>query len=183
MSKTNEWYLVSSRGSILFYIAANPGCTVAQIADATSLTRRGVWGIATDLKRAGMITTKTVGRRNHFTVDMGASFLHPTLPEFPLRVILGELVSLRDHSGQTTTKMHGICTILGQLSELATSSCPRPGCSGSLIAGGDGNTCLLCGRDPDAAQPDVLYNADGRMAREPRPGGRKRLRVSPSATS
>ncbi len=96
MSQTNEWYVVSSRGSVLFYIALNPGCTIADLTEAMSLTRRSVWGIVSDLKRAGMITTEKVGRRSHYTVDLEASFLHPTLPEFPLRVILGELVSRRD---------------------------------------------------------------------------------------
>ena len=123
-----------------------------------------------------MITTKNVGRRHHFTVNMEASFLHPTLPEFPLGVILGELASLRDHSGHATGKMRGICTVLDQMSELATSYCPRPGCSGSLISGVHGNACLLCGRDPDATLPEVRYNVDGGLGREPRPGGRKRLR-------
>ena len=177
MSQPTQWYLVSSRGSILFYIAANPGCTAAQIADAASLARRSVSAILSDLKRAGMITTKTVGRRHHFTVNMGASFLHPTLPEFPLGVILGELASLPDRSGQVTTKRHGTGTRLDQLSELARSSCPRAGCCGSLISSEDGNTCLLCGRDPDGAQPNVRYNRDGRMARGARPGGLTGLRT------
>ena len=56
-----------------------------------SLTQRSVYAIVGDLRRAGMITTKTVRRRSHFAVNMGASFLHPTLPELPLRVILGKL--------------------------------------------------------------------------------------------
>lgn len=175
MSRTNEWCLVSSRGSILFYIAVNPGCTIEHIAEATSLTRRSVLGIVGDLKRAGMIIAKTIVRRHHFTVNMGASFLHPKMPEFPLSVILGKLVAIRNHSGQSTGK-HGMCTTPSQSPEQATSSCPRPGCSGSLISGPDGNTCLLCGRDPDATRPEVQHNVDGRLCREPRPGGLKRLR-------
>jgi hypothetical protein len=171
VSRTKEWCLVSSRGAILFYIAVSPSCTVQQIADAMSLTRRSVYGIVVDLKRAGMITTKTVSRRHQFAANMEASFLHPTLPEFPLGVILDELASLRDDGGQATTKMQRICTKLDQLSEVVTSSCPRPGCSGSLISSVDGNTCLLCGRDPDGAQPNIRHNRDGRMSREALPGG------------
>ena len=161
MSQSNEWCLVSSRGAILFYVALNPGCTVAGIADAMSLTRRSIWGIVGDLKRAGMITAKTVARRHHLTVNMGASFFHPTLPEFPLKVILGKLV-----------RSSSTC----QYPFPRTRACPRPGCSGSLISGVDGNTCLLCGRNPDATRPEVRYNVSGGLGREPRPGGRKRLR-------
>ena len=138
MSQINEWYLVSSRGSILFYIALNPGCTIADLTDAMSLTQRSVWGIVSDLRQAGMITTEKVGRRSHYTVNLEASFLHPTLPEFPLSVILGELVSLSDslndrteedsqdhcevanaavaaHSVKTTTNMHRICMNTGSV--------------------------------------------------------------------
>ena len=161
MSLTNEWCLVSSRGAILFYIAANTGCTVAQIADVMSLTQRSVYAIVGDLRRAGMITTKTVRRRSHFAVNMGASFLHPTLPEIPLRVILGKLMRTSSTCQDPSPRAR---------------ACPRPGCCGSLISGVEGDTCLLCGRDPDATPPEARFNVDGRQHREPRPGGLKRLR-------
>ncbi len=44
MTIENHWYLVSSHGSILFYVAVNPNCTIKEIAEAMSLTRRTVWG-------------------------------------------------------------------------------------------------------------------------------------------
>lgn len=169
MSPTHEWYLLSSRGVILFHIAVNPGCTIAQIAEMTSLTQRSVWSIVNDLKRASMITTKIVRRRSHFAVNMGASFLHPTLPEVPLKVILGKLVSLRDRLSR-----HGPSP--------SAHACPWPGCGGSLIAGDERDTCLLCGRDPVVAQPAMRVRADGRIAREPRPGGWKSERSLPQAS-
>ena len=138
MIQTNEWYVVSSRGSVLFYIALHPGCTIPDLTDAMSLTRRSVWGIVSDLRRAGMITTTKKGRRSHYTVNMEASFLHPTLPDFPLSMILGELVSRREslmaepvktaenesevangatpvHSVRTIDTMHRICTNTGSV--------------------------------------------------------------------
>ncbi|TEU01434.1 MAG: MarR family transcriptional regulator, partial [Dehalococcoidia bacterium] len=45
MPIANNWYLVSSHGAILFYIAVSPDCTISEIADAMSLTRRTVWGV------------------------------------------------------------------------------------------------------------------------------------------
>lgn len=169
MSPTHEWYLLSSRGVILFHIAVNPGCTIAQIAEMTSLTQRSVWSIVNDLKRASMITTKIVRRRSHFAVNMGASFLHPTLPEVPLKVILGKLVSLRDR-------------ISRQDRSPRAHACPWPGCGGSLISGDERDTCLLCGRDPVAAQPAMRVRSNGRVAREPRPGGWKSERSPPRAS-
>lgn len=96
MSGRNHWYLVSSHGSILFFIAVNPDCTISQIADAMSLTRRAVWGVVGDLRRAGMLRVRKAGRRHHYTVNLDAAFRHPVLDGFPLRVVLAELVARRE---------------------------------------------------------------------------------------
>ena len=93
MPIANNWYLVSSHGSILFYIAVSPGCTISEIADAMSLTRRTVWGVIGDLRRAGMLKVRKEGRRHHYTVNLDAPFKHPVVDGVRLRVILGELVA------------------------------------------------------------------------------------------
>ncbi len=88
----SNFYLVSSQGAILFYIAFNPDCTIQQIADAMALTRRTVWGTVKALRRAGMVHLRRQGGRHHYTVILDAPFLHPTLNGFTLRPILGEVV-------------------------------------------------------------------------------------------
>jgi DNA-binding transcriptional ArsR family regulator len=88
----NHWYLVSSHGSVLFYIALNPDCTIREIADDMALTQRTVWGLIGDLRRAGMLHVQREGRRHHYTVNLDAAFKHPILNGLPLRLILGELV-------------------------------------------------------------------------------------------
>ena len=92
MTIENHWYLVSSHGSILFYIAVNPSCTIKEIAEAMSLTRRTVWGVIGDLRRAEMLNVRKEGRRHHYSVDLDGPFRHPVLNGFSLRVILGDLV-------------------------------------------------------------------------------------------
>jgi len=92
MSIENHWYLVSSHGAILFYVAVNPECTIKEIAEAMSLTRRTVWGVIGDLRRAGMLNIRKEGRRHHYTVNLDAPFKHPVLNGFSLRLILGQLV-------------------------------------------------------------------------------------------
>lgn len=91
MATNNEWYLVSSHGSVLFYIAAKPNCTIREIAHEMYLTRRTVWGIVGDLRRAGMLNVRKEGRRHHYTVNLDAPFLHPTLGGFTLRPILWKI--------------------------------------------------------------------------------------------
>ncbi|MEX0801014.1 MAG: HTH domain-containing protein [Dehalococcoidia bacterium] len=93
MTIENHWYLVSSHGAILFYVAVNPDCTIKDIANAMSLTRRTVWGVIGDLRRAGMLHIRKEGRRHHYTVNLDAPFKHPVINGFKLRVILGELVN------------------------------------------------------------------------------------------
>ena len=92
MTIENHWYLVSSHGAILFYVAVNPECTIREIAEAMSLTRRTVWGVIGDLRRAGMLHIRKEGRRHHYTVNMDAPFKHPVLNGFSLRLVLGQLV-------------------------------------------------------------------------------------------
>ena len=93
MSIENHWYLVSSHGAILFYVAVNPDCTISEVADAMSLTRRTVWGVVGDLRRAGMLDVRREGRRHHYTVNLDGPFKHPVLNGVTLEVILGELVA------------------------------------------------------------------------------------------
>ena len=88
----NNFYLVSSQGAVLFYIAINPDCTIQQIADAMALTRRTVWGIVRALRRARMDHLRRQGGRHHYTVNLDAPFLHPTLNGYTLRPILGGIV-------------------------------------------------------------------------------------------
>ncbi len=89
---SNHWYLVSSHGAVLFYIAVRPGCTIREIAETMSLTQRTVWGLIGDLRRADMLTVRRDGRRHHYTVNLDAPFRHPVLSGFSLGTILSELV-------------------------------------------------------------------------------------------
>jgi DNA-binding transcriptional ArsR family regulator len=93
MTKHNDWYHVSSHGAVLFYIALNPGCTTRQISEAMFLTRRTVWGLLGDLRRAGMLCVERQGRRHYYSVDLdGPLLVYPSLKGCRLRSILGKLV-------------------------------------------------------------------------------------------
>jgi DNA-binding MarR family transcriptional regulator len=88
----NHWYLVSSHGAVLFYVAVNPGCTIREIAEQMHLTQRTVWGLIGDLRRADMLTIERQGRRHHYTVNLEADFRHPIIKGLSLRSVLGEIV-------------------------------------------------------------------------------------------
>ena len=87
----NGWYLWSSHGVALFYIAINPHCTIAQIAEDLCLTQRTIWGVVGDLRRAEMLHVERVGRRHHYRVNLDATFRHPTIENVSLRTLLGNI--------------------------------------------------------------------------------------------
>ncbi len=103
-SIANHWYVVSSHGAVLFYIAVNPDCTIREIADDMSLTQRTVWGLIGDLRRADMLTVRREGRRHHYTVNLDAAFKHPTLDGITLHTVMAELVQQFARSPERRTR-------------------------------------------------------------------------------
>jgi DNA-binding transcriptional ArsR family regulator len=91
----SEWYVVSSHGSLLFFIAARPGCTTEDIVSSLHLTPRTVWGLIGDLRRAGMLTVRRQGRRHYYSVNMSGPFRHPTLSGIKLGTVVGKIASRR----------------------------------------------------------------------------------------
>jgi predicted transcriptional regulator len=94
-----RWSLWSRQGSVLLYIAINPGSTVQDIAGGMGLTQRSVWDHIGDLRRAGMIATRRDGRRNRYRVNLDGPFKHPTIRGVTLRTVLGNLrAASREHA-------------------------------------------------------------------------------------
>ncbi len=90
----NAWHHVSSHGTVLFCIAANQDCTIIDLSESLFLTRRTVWGIVGDLRRAGMLNVRKNGRRHHYSVNLDAPFRHPVLKGITLHHVLGGLVRM-----------------------------------------------------------------------------------------
>jgi len=88
-----DWYLVSSQGSVLYYIAANPGCTAAEIANALCISQSATSARVRDLRQAGMLNTRKGGRRYHYAVNLDAPFDHPAMVGCTLRHVLGGLAT------------------------------------------------------------------------------------------
>ncbi len=90
----SSWYHVSSHGTVLFYIAANQNCTINDLSETLFLTRRTVWGVIGDLRRAGMLHIRKNGRTHHYSVNLDAPFRHPVIKGLTLRHVLGKLVRM-----------------------------------------------------------------------------------------
>ncbi len=90
--RQTDWYHVSSHGTVLFCIAAYPGCTVTDLAESLCLTRRTIWGIIGDLRRAGMLEVRKNGRVHRYEVNLDAPLRLRIVKSGTLRDILGQLV-------------------------------------------------------------------------------------------
>jgi hypothetical protein len=97
MLSSRDWRLVSSHGAALLFIVARPGCSVSEMAIGLSLTERSVWTLVMDLRRAGMLQVRRERRRHLYTIDLDGSFEVPSLGEFPLRDLFGQLAILASH--------------------------------------------------------------------------------------
>ncbi len=72
-----QWYILSSHGIVLLYVSLYPDSTIRDIAEALFLTRRTIWGLIGDLRKAGMIHVRKEGRRHHYSLNFDARLRHP----------------------------------------------------------------------------------------------------------
>ena len=91
MSTPAQWFLFSTHDSVLLHIAANPDCTIDEIANATALTRRSVSRTMRVLGRAGMLYIRRNGREPRYSVNLDRPFLHPSIRGYTLRHVLGQM--------------------------------------------------------------------------------------------
>jgi len=87
-----QWFLFSSHDSVLFRIAANPGCTTEEVADAMALSRDVVSRTMADLSRAGVLFVRGNGSQARYTVNLDSAFQHPAVRGYTLGDVLGNLV-------------------------------------------------------------------------------------------
>jgi len=86
---------MKSHGVLLFFVAANPDCTMRQMSAALGVTHRRVEQVIRELAGAGLVNVTKVGRQNSYSVNRQASFDHPTLSHITLGRF--EQVLLSDH--------------------------------------------------------------------------------------
>ena len=74
-----EWRFVSNHGVALLAIARNPDVRIREIAATAGITERACQKIVNDLRAAGYISARRVGRRNVYTLDHTRPMRHPAL--------------------------------------------------------------------------------------------------------
>ncbi|MDF2710520.1 MAG: MarR family transcriptional regulator [Nonomuraea muscovyensis] len=93
-----RWTFLTNHARVLLEIARDPQVRMRDIAAVIGITERAAQGIVTDLKEAGYLDPVRVGRRNHYTIDAGQGFRHPTEANVPVRVLI-DMFTHRDRTG------------------------------------------------------------------------------------
>lgn len=92
LAKQRTWYLMSSHGTVFFYVATHPDCTIKEMTEALFLTRRTIWGLVGDLRTAGMVEVRKSGRRHHYFANPDSRVHHPVFGGKTVREVIEELV-------------------------------------------------------------------------------------------
>ena len=95
----NGWSLLSSQGKVILYLSLCPDATMQKIAHALKRTERAIARTLRELRRGGVVQTRTVNRRKLFRVNMQASLMHPTIEGYTLDQVFGGLRRQVESSG------------------------------------------------------------------------------------
>jgi hypothetical protein len=76
-TEQRPWTFLTSHARVLILISQNPDIRARDVAAMAGITERSTQRIVADLKEAGYLTHKRVGRRNHYNVSTTAMLRHP----------------------------------------------------------------------------------------------------------
>ncbi|MFB8245945.1 helix-turn-helix transcriptional regulator [Streptomyces sp. NPDC001046] len=88
MSRRAGWSFVTTHARVLAAVADMPAARIRDIALTTGITERAAHRILADLERAGFLTRRRVGRRNHYTVHPERGRSHPAETGLPVPALL-----------------------------------------------------------------------------------------------
>ena len=72
-----NWTFLTNHASVLLYVAAHSDAKVRAIGDAVGLMERATAAIIADLRRAGYIAARRVGRHNEYSVNLQMPLRRP----------------------------------------------------------------------------------------------------------
>ena len=87
-----EWSFLTNHAQVLVCIADDPEVRLRDIASTLDITERSVFGIVTDLTKAGYVTKEKDGRRNRYQVQGQLPLLGAVGRERSIGEVLGILV-------------------------------------------------------------------------------------------
>lgn len=90
-----EWTFLTNHSHVLVCLAANPELRMREIAELVGITERATQRIIAELVEGGYLLKERDGRRNRYTVVIGASLRHPVEGEHTLGELLAAVAQSR----------------------------------------------------------------------------------------
>jgi DNA-binding Lrp family transcriptional regulator len=83
--RKSSWTILTSHGTVLCYLAANPVTTIRRISDALDLSERQVARVMKDLYEEGVVIR--TGTRPHYSYSLNprSTFREPGLRHIPIK--------------------------------------------------------------------------------------------------
>ncbi len=70
-TRRRRWTFLTNHATVLIHVAGHRDDTISRIAETLGLTERTTAYVLSDLRAAGYIDVRRVGRHNHYKVRMG----------------------------------------------------------------------------------------------------------------
>jgi DNA-binding Lrp family transcriptional regulator len=90
------WAFLTNHAHVLLCIARDPRSRARDIARQIGITERATQRILADLIADGYVKRTKVGRRNHYTIDLGGHLRHPVFRDLSV----GPLLEVLNRDGQ-----------------------------------------------------------------------------------
>lgn len=74
---SKPWRFVTNHTQVLLCISRDGNVRMRDVAERVGITERAAQRIIADLIEGGYVQRKTVGRRNHYSIDRRAKMRHP----------------------------------------------------------------------------------------------------------
>jgi DNA-binding Lrp family transcriptional regulator len=95
-TRSGTWAFLTNHAHVLVCIARDPQSRARDIAEQIGITERAAQRILADLIADGYVKRTKVGRRNHYTIDLGGHLRHPMFRDLSV----GPLLKVLNRDGQ-----------------------------------------------------------------------------------
>lgn len=90
----SKWGLLSNHALVLVHVIEHPRSTLRQIADAVGVTDRAALSLIRALEEDAIVQRRREGRRNVYTVDVGALMAHRSHGRYNIGQIAAALLAI-----------------------------------------------------------------------------------------
>lgn len=101
--RAHRWGLISNHGVALGVLARDPHVTVREVAQAVGVTERSATNLLRDLRDAGFVDVRRVGRRNVYSVNYEQQLRRDGYVESTVGELLAALHAMTDLDAEPGT--------------------------------------------------------------------------------